>query len=80
MKNSYRLYRRKGIYYVHDAETWDEYQKILAKEQNPERARYYEVLWQTGGAPVDIANLTEKNIMPGGKVLQFFRQKIDGQV
>jgi hypothetical protein len=21
MKNSYRLYRRKGIYYVHDAET-----------------------------------------------------------
>ncbi len=67
-------------YGITRAITWDEHQKILAKEKNPERSRYYEVLWQTGGAPVDIANLTEANILPGGKVLQFFRQKIDGQI
>jgi hypothetical protein len=58
--------------------TWDEHQKIMAKEQNPERARYYEVLWHTGGAPVDIANLTDGNSNWNNKVLQFFRQKING--
>ena len=37
MKNSYRLYRRKGIYYVHDAATGK--QKSLATRDKKEAER-----------------------------------------
>ncbi|MCE0498938.1 MAG: hypothetical protein LV481_13440 [Methylacidiphilales bacterium] len=42
-------------YGITRAITWDEHQKIMAKKRNPEQARYYQVLWHNGGAPVDIA-------------------------
>ncbi|MEO6847870.1 MAG: hypothetical protein ABI443_09885, partial [Chthoniobacterales bacterium] len=38
--------------------TAEEHQKIIAKENSQERAHFYEALWHTGAAPVDIANLT----------------------
>jgi hypothetical protein len=66
-------------YGVTRAITWDEHQQIMAKERNEERRRYYDALWQTGGAPVDIANLTHANIDWENRVLQFYRQKIKDQ-
>ena len=65
-------------YGITRAITWDEHQQILSKENNPERRRYYEVLWQTGGAPVDIANLTDENIDWTNRVVQFQRKKLNG--
>lgn len=66
-------------YGVTNAITWDQHQQILAKERNEERRRYYDALWQTGGAPVDIANLTHENIDWENRVLQFYRRKIKDQ-
>jgi hypothetical protein len=66
-------------YGITRAITWDEHQQILAKERNAERRLYYEVLWQTGGAPVDIANITDDNIDWSHRVLQFYRQKLNNQ-
>jgi hypothetical protein len=66
-------------YGITRAITWDEHQQIMAKECNEERQRYYDALWHTGGAPVDIANLTDANIDWESRVLQFYRQKIKDQ-
>jgi hypothetical protein len=49
-------------YGITRAITWNEHQQIMTKERNEERKRYYDALWHTGGAPVDIANLTDANI------------------
>jgi hypothetical protein len=35
--------------------TREEHQKIIARETNPERRDYYELLWYTGGSQTDIA-------------------------
>jgi len=42
--------------------TWQEHQKILAGENNPEWHSYYELLWHLGGSQTDIASLTAADI------------------
>lgn len=42
--------------------TEEEYEKIIAREQNPELRAYYEVIWRTGGAQTDVAELCAENI------------------
>lgn len=37
--------------------TREEHEKIIAREKNPERRDFYEVLWHTGGSQTDVANL-----------------------
>lgn len=69
----------KVRYGVTRAITAEEHAKIIGKENSEERKHFYEMLWHTGAAPVDIANLTHENILWEQKVLQFFRQKINGQ-
>jgi hypothetical protein len=59
--------------------TAEEHEKIIGKERDEERKRFYQTLWHTGAAPVDIANLTQENVNWEKKVLQFFRQKLNGQ-
>lgn len=63
----------------HRAITWEEHQKIVAREQNPERKLYFEVLWETGGAQSDIANLSWERIDRNTKTIRFHRQKLSGQ-
>jgi integrase len=46
---------RRGI-------TFDEHQKILASERNPEWHAYYEMLWHLGGSQTDIASLRAEDI------------------
>jgi len=42
--------------------TWQEHQKILGGENNPEWRAYYELLWNLGGSQTDVARLTAQDI------------------
>ncbi|HMP82710.1 MAG TPA: tyrosine-type recombinase/integrase [Verrucomicrobiota bacterium] len=55
--------------------TLEEHQKILAGERNPEWRAYYQMLWHTGGAQSDVANLCAENIDWNTKVISFNRRK-----
>ncbi len=45
--------------------TTDEFTRIIASEQNPERRKYYQILWETGAAQTDAALLTAGRRTPG---------------
>jgi hypothetical protein len=42
--------------------SWEEHQKILGGEGNPELRDYYELLWHLGGSQTDMAMLTADDI------------------
>lgn len=49
---------------------------IVASEKNPERRAYYELLYETGAAQTDAANLTAANVDWRTGVLTYRRQKL----
>ncbi len=55
--------------------TLDEHERIVAREQNPERRAYYELLWELGGSQGDIANLSAGDIDWKAKSISYFRAK-----
>ncbi len=55
--------------------TVEEHKKILAGECNPEWRAYYQMLWHTGGAQSDVANLRGENVDWQSKVISFSRMK-----
>jgi integrase len=55
--------------------TFAEHQRILARENNPERREFYELCWQLGGAQGDIANLTAEDIDSPNRTIAYTRQK-----
>ena len=55
--------------------TAEEHQRILQNENNPERKKYYELLWEIGAAQTDGANLTAANVDWDHRLLSFRRQK-----
>lgn len=55
--------------------THAEHQKIIEREQNPERRAFYEVCWHVGGAQSDMANLTAEDIDWQHRAISFDRQK-----
>jgi integrase len=56
--------------------TPEEHAAIVASEQNPERRAYYELLYETGAAQTDAANLTSAQIDWRTGVLNYRRQKL----
>jgi integrase len=56
--------------------TPEEHSAIVASEQNPERRAYYELLYETGAAQTDAANLTTAQIDWRTGVLNYRRQKL----
>jgi len=54
---------------------WDEHQKILAGERNPEWRAYYNMLWHIGGSQSDVAMLSAENVDWEHKVIVFNRMK-----
>lgn len=42
--------------------TFEEHQKIIERERNPEIRAYYQFLWHLGGSQTDIAELTAEDI------------------
>jgi len=57
--------------------TWEEHQRILEREPNPERRKFYELCWYLGASQGDIANLTAEDVDWENKTLSFFRRKTD---
>ena len=55
--------------------TQEEHERIVAREQNPERRAYYELLWDLGGSQGDIAKLSVDDVDWGNKTLSYFRSK-----
>jgi integrase len=55
--------------------TFDEHQRILARETNPERKAYYELCWHMGGSQSDMANLCAENIDWQNRTVEFQRMK-----
>ncbi len=57
-----RLEWPKVVYGDKRAITWDEHQRIIAREPNQERRNFYELLWHLGGSQSDVANLQAEDI------------------
>jgi integrase len=55
--------------------TLEEHQKIIAREHNPERRAFYELLWELGGAQGDVAKLCAEDVDWGSRTLSYFRAK-----
>lgn len=56
--------------------TPEEHAAIIAAEQNPERRAYYQLLYETGAAQTDAAELTNENIDSQSGVLVYRRKKL----
>ena len=56
--------------------TAEEHGAVIASEKNPERRAYYELLYETGAAQTDAANLTAENIDCTNGILVYHRKKL----
>lgn len=56
--------------------TREEHDRILAREKNPERHAFYELLWHLGGAQGDVALLHGEDVNWSAHTLSFFRRKL----
>jgi integrase len=56
--------------------TAEEHAAIIESEKNPERRAYYELLYETGAAQTDAANMTTAHIDWRAGVLNYRRQKL----
>jgi integrase len=56
--------------------TAEEHAAVIASEKNPERRAYYELLYETGAAQTDAANLTAENIDWQNGILVYRRKKL----
>ena len=56
---------------------FDEYQKIIEREQNPERKLFYQLLWHLGGSQTDVACLRGENIDREKRIICYQRAKVD---
>ena len=58
------------------AVTAQEHAEIIASEKNPEKRAYYELLYETGAAQSDAAELTAENINWEEGLLVYHRKKL----
>lgn len=56
--------------------TAEEHAAVITSEKNPERRTYYELLYETGAAQTDAANLTTENIDWQNRILVYHRKKL----
>jgi integrase len=56
--------------------TAEEHAAVIASEKNPERRAYYELLYETGSAQTDAANLSAEDIDWRAGILIYRRQKL----
>jgi integrase len=56
--------------------TAEEHGAVIASEKNPERRAYYELLYETGAAQTDAANLTSEDVDWENGVLVYRRKKL----
>jgi len=58
--------------------TADEQARIVEREGNPERRRYYQLLWEVGASQSDMANLCAEDIDWEHRTISFDRMKLRG--
>jgi integrase len=56
--------------------TAEEHQRIVAREMNPERKKFYELAWHLGASQSDVANLRAEDINWPSHTLTFERMKL----
>jgi integrase len=56
--------------------TTEEHERIIDREQNPERRAFYQLLWELGGSQTDIACLTAEDIDWTTRTITYSRKKI----
>jgi integrase len=59
--------------------TFEEHQKILACEFNPELHAYYEMLWHLGGSQTDMASLRAEDVDWASRTISYARMKTGSQ-
>jgi integrase len=57
------------------AVTWEEHQRIIAREKNPEMNAFLRLLWHLGGSQSDIATLTAEDVDWTDRTIAFSRGK-----
>jgi integrase len=71
-----RLQWPKPVYQDKRAITAEEHAKIIARETNPERRDFYELLWHTGASQSDAACLTSEDIDWAQNTICYTRKKL----
>jgi len=66
----------KPVFKRKRAITWDEYQRIIGRETNPERRAFYELAWHTGASQSDLAHLHAQDIDWQKKIISYERMKL----
>src|SRR5204863_1382932 len=56
--------------------TAEEHRAVIASEKNSDRRAYYELLYETGAAQTDAANLAAENIDSPNGILVYRRKKL----
>ena len=59
--------------------TFEEHQRIITRENNPERRAFYEICWHVGGSQSDMAALQSANIDWKNRTLTYYRMKTGGK-
>jgi integrase len=57
--------------------TFEEHQRIIERERNPEIRAYYQFLWHLGGSQTDIAELTAEDVDWNDRTISYRRNKTD---
>ena len=57
--------------------TFEEHQRIIDRERDPEIRAYYQFLWHLGGSQTDIAELTAEDIDWNDRTISYRRNKTD---
>jgi integrase len=57
------------------AVTWEEHDRIVARERNPEFKAFYQLAWHLGASQSDLANLQAEDVDWPMRVISFFRLK-----
>src|SRR5262245_16755761 len=63
-----RFKSRRGI-------TWEEHQKLVTSEKDPEKRAFFELLWHVGAAQIDMVSLTGANIDWSNRIITYSRRK-----
>jgi len=63
-----RFKSRRGI-------TWEEHQKLLAREKDPEKHAFLELIWHVGAAQIDLVSLTAENVDWSNRIISYSRRK-----
>jgi len=74
-----RLQWPKPVFKSKRAITAEEHAAIVARELNPERRDFYELLWHTGAAQSDAACLLAEDINWNTRTISYSRKKLKGR-